>query len=77
LIAAEVPTAKWVAALGVSHLSHLRAHIRQQHRAVRTGNKIAQLQNLDAIQTTFHSPSPIRFFTIASRLLPVALIFRY
>jgi len=34
---------------------HFRAEIRQQHRAVRPGNKIAQLQNSDAVQTTFHS----------------------
>jgi len=49
LIAAEIPAAKRVAAIWVFYLDDFRAHVGEQHRAVGTGNKIAQLQNPDAV----------------------------
>src|SRR6185295_1382991 len=58
LIAAQIPTAKWVAAFGIFDFDHFRAHIGEQHRAVGAGDKISQLQNSDALQATFHSRSP-------------------
>jgi len=63
-----IPVRGWV-----FDFDHFRTHIREQHRTVRPGNKIAQLQNSDAVQTTFHAFLLFFLnlvFTRASRLRP-------